>query len=298
MKKLFSLLFITVLALTSVSAALSLTVTSPDDSVIYNSSKVSFNLAASSISDFFYAKSSSPFGAWTFLCSKTLTCVKDVASMEGTNTVRIKAVDSLSGETDISGAISFVVDSKKPIITKVLPLKGVTSGKFEIQFTEQNPDTAVLHYGNALSGYQTLNAVCTQVKDKNTCTATVSVTDGDLGYWFNATDKAGNSVESKLTFIKVDSTAPVINLFENSLSRNVLSLVFDITESNFDSVTYIDNADRVPRNKTICSSLQNGRCSAKISLSKGAHRINIFVSDKAGNVASNPAEIPILLTVV
>ena len=58
---------------------------------------------------------------------------------------------------------------------------------------------------------------------------------------------------------------------------------FDVTEKNFDEITYIDWNDRRPRERRLCSRLRDGRCEKKKSFRRGEHNLTIYIKDKAGN---------------
>ena len=58
---------------------------------------------------------------------------------------------------------------------------------------------------------------------------------------------------------------------------------FNITEENLDEIGYIDNEDRKPRFRRLCSRLKNGICEKKKTFRRGYHNLDIQITDKAGN---------------
>ena len=156
----------------------------------------------------------------------------------------------------------------------------------------------ILSYGNtpSLTGYRnkTLDlSSCTKDKKKTSCNVQVDLKDYDgeqIEYWFVLKDIANTVVESKHVWLGVDITAPKINnptsLFR--IDGKYVYFKLNITEKNLDSITYIDNADRIPRAKKLCSanSVKNGMCEKKVSFKEGNHNVDIQAIDKAGNMVA------------
>ena len=67
----------------------------------------------------------------------------------------------------------------------------------------------------------------------------------------------------------------------------------NITEINFDKITYIDSLDPSQRKKTLCSALRNGMCDRSITLMPGIRTLNIIVRDLAGNNISQSIPVSI-----
>ncbi len=247
-------------------------------------------------SSFYYARGLDTRNPWILLCKNVEECVRNVNLKEGENTLQIKIVDA-EGVSDIySKQIS--VDSKRPVITKTLPVKGFMSKglvDFNVAFTEENPKSVILHYGNNIEGFKETSLVlssCTSEGSKYSCMKQVDLSafDGkEVAYWFAVEDEAGNiagsqSASAKVSYLSVDATDPIIEDYSYSLVGRSLNIAFEITESNFKKVSYKDDADRVPRFRNLCSHLVTGRCTASIVLPRGEHSISFEVEDKAGNV--------------
>ncbi len=276
-----------------------LTVNSPAEAQIYNSRAVLFDLSTDELATYYYADNNALRPTWKRIASKVSYFSKTISFKDGQNDISIKAVDLLGNEIIINKI--FRVDSKKPKITKTVPVKGFANGKFDIWFTESNAKTLVLNYGNDITGRKTSNVdinSCTDLgRGKFTCTAQITISEynnQDIDYYFKLTDIADNYVDSKLAALKVDSSAPVINNPTNMINVNGKYVYFNlsISELNFQAVSYQDNDDG--KWKKICSSLKNGICSKKVSFKTGNHIVDIKVEDQAGNSVASQVEFNII----
>lgn len=200
--------------------------------------------------------------------------------------------------------IKFYIDSKKPIIKKTLPLKGFSKGEFSIQFTDDNPTSVVLNYGNDGLGIKTKSvdlSTCSSLKGTYTCNVSVSdigdYNNQNIRYWFTVNDRGDNSVVSKTLTLSVDTTSPVILNEDTMIKVNKTSLYFNLTisEKNFAGAYYMITSDARPMWKTICTKLQNGACAKKDTLSKkGNYDIDVKVVDSAGNIIIVPKSFSII----
>lgn len=266
-----------------------LTVNSPIEGGKYNSKYVLFDLSSDDSSSFYYLDNINGRGKWSRLAALTRLFKKSISFQEGLNDITIKAIDN--NDNEVSMIRSFYVDSTKPKITKALPGKGFANGKFEVLFTEANPVSVTLDYGNNIKGRRTANvplSSCTHDdKGKYYCIVNVSLGDynnQDIDYKFRVVDVVGNSIESKTIILKVDSAKPVItNSPIYTINGKYVIFRLNITEVNLDRVVYMDNTLLRPSWKSLCSSLKNNVCEKKITFSKGSHVVDVKVSDKAGN---------------
>ncbi|MEI6058723.1 MAG: hypothetical protein WCP89_03040 [archaeon] len=203
---------------------------------------------------------------------------------EGFNDITIRAVN---GFEIVEKHITFIIDSKKPVISKVLPLaNSFASGDFSIVYTEMNLKNVTLYYGIL---NQTIKNVVKKdcpsgVKQQCDLTVDLSQFEGkEIVYWFNIVDIANTNISSKPVKIKVDNTSPKINSLSNSVLGKYVTINMSITELNFKNVQFYDNYDLNPKWKILCSSLKNGYCVKKLFLKNGEHPIDLQVNDKAGN---------------
>jgi C4-type Zn-finger protein len=221
------------------------------------------------------------------LCSKLVNdvCEKKVSfTKDGNHDVTV-IVKDMAGNSAIKPAV-FFTDSKKPKIQSTEPSDDFASGTFEVEFDEENPASLVLNYGNDLSGFKekTLDlAQCTN----GYCSSDVSLSDYDgeeISYWFVLTDIAGSSVQDGAEGLMVDMSFPVINSLNYQVNGKSVTFTLDITESYLDEITYIDNSESKPKEKTLCTKLTNSICEKKVSFTKdGSHDVTITVKDKAGH---------------
>lgn len=205
---------------------------------------------------------------------------------EGFHILEIKGY--LNKELIVSEEVSFIIDSKSPKISKTEPRKGFANGEFLLEFIEENSESLVLNYGNSIVGFRTNdNPDECNLERKIVCSTNVDLSDYDsqeITYWFEITDIVGNSAQSRKISLEVDMTEPKILDFDYLVNKRRVEFNFMIEEDNFDSITYIDNADRRPRERRLCSRLRDGACTAKKSFRRGEHELTIFVKDKAGNM--------------
>lgn len=267
----------------------SLTVNDPDQNSVYSSKAVLFNLLVDEESSIYFTDNIKDDGRWKKICAGCLNYNGKISLNEGLNNITVKAADK--NENSAEKTLSFFVDSKKPKIKKTEPKSDFTSSIFKIEFEEENPKELWLNYGNSLEGYRSKKfnlALCAKEKKISTCEEDIDLKDYDgqeIEYWFALSDIANSVVESKHIWVNVDETSPIITNPDSFWTQNGKYIYFslEITETNFDSVEFIDNSDRRPRWKTLCSRLKDGKCEAKKSFISGEHVLDIQVTDKAGN---------------
>ncbi len=254
---------------------------------IYNNTKVQFNitLGNNSINELSYIDWSENKPKFNVLCKNCneygLSKKKIKTFKDGEHNLTIKTVrDSQKMERNVS----FFVDSKKPQISKIEPKQNYFSNGsgFLVKYTEDNVENISLNFNVDNVSF---TKECNSGKNKE-CLFNVDLGNFDgeeLEYWFGILDIAGNIAESKKLKIKVDTTAPVINQFNYTMvGKNVL-FMFNITEKNFEKISYIDWNDKNPKEKTLCSKLKNGMCIIRKTLNSGELNLTISVLDEAGN---------------
>ncbi len=273
-----------------------LTINSPINNEVYNKKMVLFNITSDEKATIYWKDNNDPKGTWKRLIANANSFSRGVGMKEGLNNISIKGTDlnDNSAVTDLS----FYVDSKNPIIRSVSPMKGFTDGNFNIEFKEDNPASLDLHYGNNATGFLVsgvdLNNSCTLNKDVHSCNThlDLSAFNGQsINYWFSLKDIANNEVHNRNILLSVDTTPPVLNnptsfWLMDILHHNKIHFNMNITESNFDSVNYIDRKDTRPKWKVLCPKLKNNGCIIDKTFTKGDHQLDVMISDKAGNAVS------------
>ncbi len=217
------------------------------------------------------------------LCSNCISYTRPYTFKQGANDITIRAV---KGNEIKNFDIKFIIDTKKPLISKTLPEQNkYASSVFTVFYSEENLKTVELYYGTSTSASNNKKQIlnCTPGL-KQSCSADVDLMEFDgkqINYWFKITDIANNIVESKKTKIYVDESAPKILNLSYIISKTYVTFKLKIEEKNLDKVYYYDNQD--PRPKILCTSLKNGICEKKVSFRKGSHDVEIKVFDKAGS---------------
>ena len=284
-----------------------LTINSPVNDFIYNSRKVLFDIESNEPCSMYYLDNINGRGRWKRICSNCQSYSRTRSFKDGLNNITIKARDRNGNFVEYQRY--FYVDSKKPKIRRTSPRKGFVNTAFEVQFSEENPVSLILYYGNVLSGYEeaelnvdieSIETDCYINKKRYYCSVDVELDDYDgqnIKYWFELEDIAGSTATSRPISLSVDTVAPVIINNPDSFwtqgegkKNKYIYFNIDITEENFDEVSYIDWNDRRPRWRRLCSRLKNGICKKKKSFRKGEHVVDIMISDEAGNAVSERVE--------
>ncbi|MBW2975987.1 hypothetical protein KY347_00920 [Candidatus Woesearchaeota archaeon] len=227
---------------------------------------------------------------WSRICNDCFGEISQIRSFdEGDNELHLKAIDlaGLEGYADAH----FIVDSQKPKISKTEPKKGYADGNFYAEFTEENPDTLKLIYGNSFREADVDLGACADLgKGKKGCSIFVDLTefDGkDIQYWFNLTDIAGNFDASRPVELGVDTTPPEIVYLYYDIDGKFVNFDIRIDELNFDEITYTDSFDERHRWGSLCRRrLDDGACEKKVSFRDGPHILTINITDEAGNYVS------------
>ncbi len=275
-----------------------ITINSPSQNQIITSRSALLDIDLNEVGEISYYDNINGRGKWTRICSKCDSYSKKRSFNEGFNNLTIKAVDLLGnpGEKELT----FFIDSKKPKILKTEPKGGFASGEFTIEFQEDNPSSLQLIIINEQDAANTtdinISHDCILDKNKYACSIQKDIsqyTNQQIQYYAVITDIAGNSVSSRPLKLKVDTSTPIINSISQLVNGRRVELTIDVTETNLDKITFIDNFDIHPRERTICSSLKNGLCIKSLSLSSGTHDLTIIVRDDADNLVAQDLSITI-----
>ena len=112
-----------------------------------------------------------------------------------------------------------------------------------------------------------------------------SLDNQDIFYMLSITDYGNRTISTRPTIIRVDTTLPIINNPSSFYTQKNKEITFklNITEQNFEKITYLDNYEKVPKPKLLCTRLKNNLCEAKKFFTRGNHNLEIQILDKAGN---------------
>jgi len=266
-------------------------INNPQEGSLYIEKSPLLDIELDETGDIYYTDNLKNDGKWTRVCTRCNGYDRKRTFKEGLNNLTFRATDPLGNSAYYN--LTFFIDTKKPKITKIDPRNGLTSGSFYVEFREDNPLTLTAIYNASPTQTESINLEdsCIVEKSKHSCSFDLdfeNLNNKTVRVIFNLTDIAGNSYSSKPILLKVDTTFPVINSLDYELEGLGLNIITNITEANFDDVSYIDNSDPKSRWKRLCSSLKNGICQRKITLRSGNHSLDIQVTDDAGNsVAQN-----------
>jgi len=271
-----------------------LTINSPKNNFIYNTSKILFNLSIDEPSTIFYKNNLDSNGKFKMLAGNRLNYINGITFKDGFYNITIRAEDRSGNDADILRI--FYVDTKNP---KVDSPSDDKNGILNIKFEEANPVLLTLRYGNNKTGYGEYNINlnnCNKTSgDKFLCKVNISDEesysmlksyDGQIiELWIELKDIPGNIGKSKIIKGKIDITKPVINNPDNMFTLDGKNLYFNmsITDQNLVSVYYAENSTKLQW-KLLCSSLKNGFCQKKVAFNKGNHDILVQVVDIGKNV--------------
>jgi hypothetical protein len=269
-----------------------MTVHSPKN-ITYGTKKIPFNISlGGEVEELEYINYNERFPRWRILCrdcnESGYTKQKNKTLLEGQNLIGIKATDFL-GQTNEKN-ISLFIDSKEPKIIKTEPVKNkVTNGSFSIKYTEDNVKEVLLSWNPTVNLTSQCNTpgknVACDVQINNNL-SNFSAYDGqEIEYQVNMTDIANKTASTKPIKVLVDTTEPIINFFNHSISGKTVEFVILITEANFDEINYLDSSQSNPKKVQLCSEISGGVCNKKKTFKTGAHNLTINVLDDAGNIA-------------
>lgn len=267
--------------------ALSLTINSPENET-YGQKRVPINVSLNGtvkILEYIDYRDSNPkfktlckdCNESGFLGNKTRTFD------EGQNIFGVRATDYFGQINEAN--ITFFGDSIAPKISRIEPSKGkFTNGSdFFIRYTEENVAEVLLSFNPVID----ITSECNDGGKNQECSFEVNLTgyDGqEIEYLVNITDISGKKASSKLTKVNVDTTKPVVNYFNYSIDKKNVNFIFNVTEVNFDEISYFDWDSNKPVEKKLCSNLKNQVCEKKVSFKEGNHNLSMVVKDKAGNL--------------
>ena len=274
-------------------------VNSPVEGGLYSSRRVLFDVDSNEPFSLYYIDNVNGRGLKR-LGANLESYSRAISLKDGFNSVTILARDRNNNPVNVTR--TFIVDSKKPKISKVEPSRGVASGLFSLDFVEENPSKIVVRFEEVGSGsllYSqdlSLGDCSVNVKDarKRHCEfdlrEEMDEFDGrEISYSFSVEDVVGNVYVKSVKKIVVDTSAPVLNnpnsFWTQGVGRYARYVYFslNISEENLDEATYsyIDSRGREKVGR-ICSRLKDGVCEAKKSFRNGDYLVSVNILDDAG----------------
>jgi hypothetical protein len=204
---------------------------------------------------------------------------------------------------DITKELIFIIDNKKPLITKQLPLQNKyinESTVFTVAYTEDFLTGVTLTFGNKTLGYKNKTVVGCINGTKVNCSTKLTNSDiakfenGTMEYWFNMKDIGGAVKSGSAIKEFVDLHKPVINYFNATpLTKNpkMINFTLSVNEKFLDKVEYKDFKNK---STTMCTTLKSGICQKSISFNTGFHNVTVIVKDKIGNNVTRNAAFNII----
>src|SRR3989344_2883030 len=231
------------------------------------------------------------------LCSKLINrqCEKKVSFKDGDHSLRIIVSDQAGHLTEQN--VDIVTDSKIPKIKEINPSRGFVSGFFEVEFDETNPEQALFRYGNLVSGFfdYEIGIENECILNRNyVCSFDVNVgeyNDEEIEARLIVLDKVGNIGEDGKSGLKVDILPPEILSLDYTVNGGRTEVIIGVDENNLEEITYRNNGDSNPIEKSFCSKLTNGMCKKKLRLNEGTNPIDFMIFDEAGNAVAESLEI-------
>jgi len=215
-------------------------------------------------------------------------CEKKISLKDGWKNLTIYALDEL-GNSDFEN-ISILIDSKKPRIRKTEPRKGFANGDFNIEFEEQNPVSVVLNYGVFADRRDEILDLgdCSKDEDDYECLINVNLSDFDgqeIEYWFEVEDILGQTDESRERELKVDITAPELEVYMPEDLIYGRRVQFNMSVSEDVKLEYTDKNDLNERWRRLCSNCDDYGFDRKKTktFKKGVYDLLIRAVDDAGN---------------
>ena len=184
-----------------------------------------------------------------------------------------------TGTKDCEAAINFTVDSMKPRIRNIRPMRGYANGSFVVEYQEENLLNATL----MINGQPAFAPQCGSGK-KESCSFFYSLAQYEgqtIVYNIVLMDIAGNTGASKAKSLEVDSLPPVFTLLDVTRQGNYVFIDVQTDERAKISYEYFDG--RRMRTINLCTNCNQK--TQKRFIKEQPVDITITAIDKAGNTA-------------
>ncbi|MBR9703962.1 hypothetical protein GOV12_00995 [Candidatus Pacearchaeota archaeon] len=277
-----------------------LVINSPINDEIYSNRRVNFELSTNEPSSYYYLDNIDGRNRWKRLSSKATYYSKGISLNEGFNDITIRAVDIFGN--DVNFIKKFYIDSKEPRISNI---ETDMKGWMKIKFTEDNPVTLILHYGNILTGYSqfpiNIEQFCVdKSRGRYECEGSIPLdqfiqmlipyNSQEIESWFELTDISGSKDISKKEIIFVDvipdTTKPILTVnspIQDEVYNN-RKVYFNLSSNELVNFYYLDHIygrDRIKKLDKDETVFQKS-----INLKDGLNDITFIAIDKAGNEAT------------
>lgn len=249
---------------------------------IYNSTRVPISLSCSEqVSDISYSLNGRNFVS---LCKNCGSYNRLLNMLEGQNNLKIRATDYAKKTSNLTAA--FVVDSRKPVISKIDPSRGYAKGVYLVSYTENNCKSLTLTVGNNLHQAATVLPCPSGKVNALPIFQDSSPFEGEVvDYSFTIMDIANNTDTETAKKLKVDTIPPKVVYQKIQRSDKYVTVNISIGEKG--DIGYIDFGDRTPRDRNLCSNCfdYGWKRQGKLTFYRGWHNVSFFVKDYAENRA-------------
>ncbi len=223
------------------------------------------------------------------LCKKCLRYMKRQSFKDGKHNLTIMATD-LAGNIALQNVV-FIVDSKKPRISRTYPAKGkYTNGTFTVVYSEDNPVEITLNYKQDNSVRTLSKSDCPGGRNQKCIFKVNSLSQGEVSYNFTITDIAGTKASSRTTTAYVDTIAPIMIVYKpvnGTFFDRRVPFTIDVLNEKV-TLEYMDYSSSRPRYRVLCR-----RCNEYNRVKTfpyGVHSLIIKATDNAGNSDSQAVE--------
>ncbi len=230
---------------------------------IYNDRSIMFNLSSvNKLSKLVYSDNG---GRESSLCTNCYGYARKRTLSDGNHTLLFRGI--LPDGKNVTNQTRLFIDSTDPRISTTKPSsnKYTNGSDFYIKYTESNCQLLKI----VINGQEIFSSSCDSGKNiERTIPLNISLFNGqEVQYKFVISDIANNTEESRLTKVKVDTTAPEIRDFNASVVGRSVSFnmtVLNEDKNSFNKVEYIDSSDSRPAWRSLCTSLKNNNCYKKL----------------------------------
>ncbi len=263
-----------------------LTVNQPVNGAYYSSNRILFDIDVDALSIIEYKNTGEE--RWHTLCDNCDSYNKHITLNEGFNDIIIR-VKKIRNNLISEAMRNFYIDTRLPMFIDSLPDNGeFANGEFIVKYTEENLDRVEFKYKAANENNWNSKVLNNCVSgQKQICSTTIDISpyeNGEMDYQFLICDNT-NCDEGEIKRVKVDSTAPILNINAFGASAfNIRNIPFDITVNEEVDLFYIDNNDPKHKHNKLCNDCTEFK--GERVFRDGMWDITIYAQDGAGNFDS------------
>jgi len=258
-----------------------LDVLEPIQDEVYNTRRVPFNINTDEPVTLSYMDLSLDVPRERRICANCMGTQRPQTFTDGPHNLLIMALDKAGNPAQQTR--EFTVDSRPPRITRTSPrANAYGNGEFEVSYSELNPVRVSVFYKQA-GTFQSVDAGYCNGGARESCKLLVpDLSQGDLEYYFEIEDVAGEIAKSRTVTIHIDTVKPVMTVTKpDQALYNTRNVPFDISVVDQFPVTlsYVD----AQTGREIALARAVKQFSRSRSFTDGLHDITIIARDPSGN---------------